>query len=116
MSKVVSLFEKVDYALSVVQLIKTFERDMNKTTVYRILERLEEQNVVHSFTGKDGLKWYANCKNNPIPNNSSLHPHFQCEVCEKSKCINVSFSIEDLPKYKVSTTNVLLTGICDQCS
>lgn len=56
------LFEKADSAISVVELVKQLKTEMNKTTVYRILERLDNEHVLHSFIDKDGLKWYAKCK------------------------------------------------------
>ena len=44
------LFENTSNALSVVELTDTFSKKMNKTTVYRILDRLEEAGELHSFT------------------------------------------------------------------
>ena len=35
--------------LSIIELVDKFANKMNKTTVYRILERLEEASVLHSF-------------------------------------------------------------------
>ena len=49
-------------ALSVVDLVNRLDQEMNKTTVYRILDRLEDEGLLHSFQGKDGLKWYAQCQ------------------------------------------------------
>ena len=53
---ILDLFENTSNALSVVELTDTFSKKMNKTTVYRILDRLEEAGELHSFTDKDGLK------------------------------------------------------------
>ena len=49
-------------ALSIIELVDKFANKMNKTTVYRILERLEEASILHSFVDQNGLKRYA--KNN----------------------------------------------------
>ena len=38
---ILDLFDKSNNAISVVDLISTFNNKMNKTTVYRILHRLE---------------------------------------------------------------------------
>ena len=56
---ILDLFDKSNNAISVVDLISTFNNKMNKTTVYRILNRLEESGILHSFSDKDGLKRYA---------------------------------------------------------
>ena len=56
---VLDLFDKRDNAYSVVELVSIFSKKMNKTTVYRILDRLEDSGLLHSFLDKDGLKRYA---------------------------------------------------------
>ena len=53
------LFDKENNALSIVDLVSILSQKMNKTTVYRILQRLEEAGILHSFIDKDGLKRYA---------------------------------------------------------
>lgn len=110
------VFGESNQALSVVDLVQTFQEEMNKTTVYRILERFEERGILHSFTGKDGLKWYAKCGESSDTNTTTHHPHFQCEVCGKSKCLHIGLSIPELPDYKITTANVLLTGKCNDCT
>ena len=57
---VLDLFEKQDNAYSVVELVSIFSKKMNKTTVYRILERLEDSGLLHSFLDKNGLKTTTN--------------------------------------------------------
>ena len=46
-------------AITVVDLVSRLGDKMNKTTIYRILNKLEEDSILHSFFGKNGLKWYA---------------------------------------------------------
>ena len=108
-------FDQANKALSVVYLVKCFQSEMNKTTVYRILERLEQKGLLHSFTGKDGLKWYAKCSHssNAIDNNS--HPHFQCQKCGKSECLSVDLTVPTVPDYNIFSANLLLTGHCKDC-
>ena len=50
------LFNKENYAIPVVDLVSTFKDHMNKTTVYRILYRLENAGILHSFMDQDGLR------------------------------------------------------------
>ena len=49
-------------AISIIELVDRFSDKMNKTTVYRILQRLEKSEILHSFKDQNGLKRYA--KNN----------------------------------------------------
>lgn len=108
-------FTKSNQALSVVDLVKTFKSEMNKTTVYRVLERLEEKEILHSFTGKDGLRWYAKREQSLVSSSVNSHPHFQCDVCGKSECLSIDFSIPNIPNYNIVTADVLLSGQCNDC-
>ena len=83
---------------------------MNKTTVYRILERFENEEILHSFRGKDGLKYYIKSKKH-----SSAHPHFQCRDCGKTECLHVNVPIPSVADYKIDTVDLLLIGQCKDC-
>ena len=56
---ILDLFGETNNAISIADLVSNFRNKMNKTTVYRILNRLEESGILHSFSDKDGLKRYA---------------------------------------------------------
>ncbi len=109
-------FEHSDNAISVKALIKQLHQKMNKTTVYRILERLEEDGIIHSFMDKDGLKWYARCSNCSPGHHTDSHPHFQCSDCGKIECLTFEVKIPSLPNHKIQSTNFLLIGECAECS
>ncbi len=102
-------------ALTVVDLVKRFEGKMNKTTVYRVLERLEDEGKLHSFTGKDGLKWVAKCHGCISSNHTDDHPHFQCNDCGISQCLSLDISIPKVANHKIESANFLFFGQCEQC-
>jgi Fur family ferric uptake transcriptional regulator len=112
---VLAHLNKKDEAQSVVALVDEFQEQMNKTTVYRILERLESEGVLHSFTGTDGLMWYALCNHCTSEKHSDVHPHFQCRVCGKSECIDLTVDLPNLPNYKVDSAELLILGQCPSC-
>ena len=89
---------------------------MNKTTVYRILDKLMDDGVVHSFIGNGGLKWYAKCQNCSCNTHNDVHPHFQCKKCGEVKCLPVIFTIPPINGYKVESINLLMVGECINCS
>ncbi len=113
---VLQIFEAKNEAKSVVHLIELVKDKMNKTTVYRILDRLEQDGVIHSFNGKDGLKWYAKCQGCSASNHLDKHPHFQCTECDKVECLSVEIKIPSIKNHKVESTDILLMGQCDVCS
>ena len=112
---ILNKFEQSHEAISVVDLVEGLQEEMNKTTVYRILERLKNDGSLHSFIGKDGRKWYA--KGNLYSSDEPLntHPHFQCEDCGKVECLNFEITIPSLSNYKVDSAKLLLVGQCPDC-
>lgn len=113
---VLQIFEEKSEAKSVVNLVKDLKDVMNKTTVYRILERLDHDGVIHSFNGKDGLKWYAKCKGCSAHHHTDKHPHFQCTSCDKVECLTVEIKIPAIKNHKIDATDILLMGQCEACS
>ena len=113
---VLDLFNKQDNAYSVVQLVSIFSKKMNKTTVYRILDRLEDSGLLHSFLDKDGLKRYA--KESSIINTSQKntdHPHFVCDDCGISTCLPLEVNIPSIPNFIINNSQHLYTGQCHDC-
>ena len=113
---VLQIFEEKSEPKSVVHLIGLVKDKMNKTTVYRILDRLERDGIIHSFNGKDGLKWYAKCEGCSANHHSDKHPHFQCTKCDKVECLTVEIKIPSIKNHKVDSTDIFLMGQCEVCS
>ena len=113
---ILEVFNKTNNAISVVDLVSIFREKMNKTTVYRILNRLEESGILHSFTDRDGLKRYAkgNQKTGSIKD-SNLHSHFLCNDCGISSCLPLEIPIPTLPNTRIDSSDHLLTGQCENC-
>ena len=110
-----SQFKNQTNAISVISLVSLLTSKMNKTTVYRVLDKLEDDGVLHSFLAKDGLKWYAKCSNCSSNKHSDVHPHFQCTDCGKVDCLAVSFSIPKIPNRKIEVSQLLIQGKCEAC-
>lgn len=108
-------FEQTNAALSAIDLVEQLKAKMNKTTVYRILERLEDEGMLHSFKGKDGLQWYARCNGCSSDQHSDLHPHFQCRNCGKTECLDIELSVPSVPQHKIDSAELLLLGHCEDC-
>jgi Fur family ferric uptake transcriptional regulator len=108
-------FKQSKEALSVVELVDRLNGQMNKTTVYRILDRLEDSGSLHSFIGNDGLKWYALCYGCTQLHHADKHPHFQCRDCGKTECLSLDIVVPTIPNYKVEFAELLLIGQCEDC-
>jgi len=115
-STLLNVFDSGMSAVLAVDLVAQLKNEMNKTTVYRALERLESEGIVHSFVGKDGLKWYAKCSDCSSHHHNDVHPHFQCKKCDKVTCLQVEVTIPNIENYTVENASVFLTGVCKECS
>ncbi len=110
------LFHQTNNAISVVELVSTFSSEMNKTTVYRILKKLEDSGVLHSFLDKDGLKRYARGdQRSASPKKPIPHPHFLCEECGISSCLPIKISKPSIPNYIINSSEQLYLGQCEDC-
>jgi len=109
-------FDKLNEAISVIDLVEKFSKKMDEPPVYRILDRLEDSGELHSFVDQEGLKRYARGGvNSKIDNVLKSHPHFLCEDCGTSSCLPVSIQIPDIPNYSIKSAEHFLVGLCENC-
>ena len=108
-------FSNSKTAISANSLVSRFAKTMNKSTIYRILNKLEDDCIIHSFVGLNGLKWYAKCSGCTVKEHNDNHPHFQCEECNEVKCIENAINQPELIGSQFHVKNVLLTGLCNRC-
>jgi Fur family ferric uptake transcriptional regulator len=109
------IFEQAEGAVLLSDLIQELQQKMNRTTVYRILQKLEAHGILHSFAGNDGLKWYARCEGYAKKQHAGTHPHFQCKACGKVECLPIDIPIPIVPDYKIDAAKLLLVGQCSDC-
>ena len=109
-------FNKSSKAISAIKLIDCLSSQFNKTTIYRVLDKLEDDGVLHSFLGKNGLKWYAKCNGCSSKAHHDAHPHFQCLDCGKVDCLTtIDVNIPNIPNRKIPISQLLLQGRCEEC-
>ncbi len=108
-------FQNDSGAISAIELVKRLSSNFNKTTVYRVLDKLEDDGVLHSFLGNNGIKWYAKCNGCSKSGHIDVHPHFQCLDCGKMDCLDINVPIPKLSNRQVMTSQVLIQGKCEAC-
>ncbi len=97
-------------------LLDRLGEGVNKTTVYRLLDRLEDDGIVHSFAGEDSVKYYAKCRTCSGPAHTHNHPHFHCTACNTVRCLDDEVSLTVSGGFQVMEAQVLLKGRCAACS
>lgn len=108
-------YKAVKTAISAIDLIKRLDKKLNKTTVYRVLDKLEDDGVLHSFLDKNGIKWYAKCNGCSHTKHFDVHPHFQCLNCGKVDCMEIDVQIPKIPNREILVSQILIQGKCEAC-
>lgn len=108
-------FKNSKGAIAAIELIKRLDSKMNKTTVYRVLEKLEDDGILHSFLDNSGIKWYAKCNICTSTKHFDVHPHFQCLTCGNVDCVAIDVNIPNIPNRQIIASQVLIQGTCENC-
>ena len=91
---------------------------IDKSGIFRALTLFREQHIVHVIEdGGNGVK-YELCRSDNHRHDDDTHPHFHCEVCGRTICIeSVPIPEISLPDgFVPRTTNYIVKGVCPKCS
>ena len=113
---VLSVLTSKRRAMSQDAIVKQMDVDADRATIYRILNRFCEDEIVHKIVADDGKQYFAVCIKCEEKKLADHHFHFRCTKCETIECLpnEVQFSLEK--GYLVESVNCILTGICKDCA
>jgi len=115
-TKIKELIVSSHIALSHSEIQKSLKGLCDRVTIYRVLERLLEEGVIHKIVNIDGVINFASCQSCFLEHNHN-HIHFSCQKCKSVTCLEDIEPTYKLPKsYKVNEMNFTLSGLCPQCS
>ena len=112
---VLSVLTNSKKAMSQEAIMQHMEVNADRATVYRVLNRFVEDEVIHKIVADDGKQYFAvcvKCDEMTVPDN---HFHFRCTKCETIECMPsmVNFSVPE--GYNVKRINCVLIGVCKDC-
>ena len=93
--------------------------DVDRVTLYRILNVFEEKGIIHKIFDLNGTANYAICTSNCQEHlHHDEHLHFNCTICNKVYCLNdLSLPAFNLPPgFKAEGFSLYASGICPQCN
>lgn len=112
---VYELIMNSDVALSHSEIQKLAGDLCDRVTIYRILDRLVTEDVIHKIATPDGLVKYAVCQK--TERHSHNHIHFSCEKCLSVTCLDTVEPIFEVPEnYTIKEVNFTVSGFCPNCS
>ena len=115
LEQVLQVFRQSNEALSARMLLDILDNATNKSTVYRMLDKLEDDGVIHSFLTMDQIRFYALCKGCSSGRHIDSHAHFQCTSCKRVSCVSEEIVWPTPGNARITSAQVLLTGQCESC-
>ncbi len=114
---ILELISSSEVALSHSEIQKLTTDLCDRVTIYRILDRLVNEDVIHKIATPDGTVKYASCHHHhDHQHHIHNHVHFSCEKCLSVTCLDSvepSYKIPD--NYLVKDVNFTLSGLCPKC-
>lgn len=88
------------------------ESNLNKSTIYRIMEELYLKGVVFKFLSANGEYMYCFRKHD-----GSTHVHLICDECGEYYCkdINPKKLLDNFEDFHAVSISAILHGICSNC-
>lgn len=116
---ILKLITNSNVALSQIEIQKILNGLCDRVTIYRVLDRLVNEDLIHKIITHTGTIKYASCnhKLNVHQHSNHYHIHFNCEKCLAVTCLNDVEPVFNVPKnYIIKEMNFTLTGLCPSCN
>lgn len=115
--RVLSMLASKNFATSQPDLEEVMV-DVDRGTLYRILNAFEEKGIIHKVFDLNGTANYALCNSDCEENHHhDEHLHFNCVQCNNVYCLNdLDLPDLNLPEgFKSLNFSLSVTGICPKC-
>ncbi|UTW61278.1 transcriptional repressor [bacterium SCSIO 12741] len=114
---VLSVLQHTDKAMSQAAIEKKVGIDINRATIYRVLNRFCEDGLLHRIVADDGKQYFALCMkcDDDQDQRPRHHFHFRCRVCDTIECLPIPVHFTLPEKYLVENVNCVITGVCRDC-
>ena len=105
-------------AISQPELEKKLGKEIDRVTLYRILNIYEDKGILHRIMDRNGTANYAICSAScSEKHHHDEHVHFNCTQCSKIYCLETALPKLDIPDgFKATAVNTTAYGICEKCS
>jgi Fur family transcriptional regulator, ferric uptake regulator len=113
---ILSVLASAQKALSQEDIEKNIGIEMDRVTIYRVLNRFCQDGIAHKIMADDGKYYFAICMNCNESKHLDNHFHFRCLKCQKIECLHVPVQVIVPKGYIVENVNCLLSGYCSACS
>ena len=113
---VLDVLTKAGKAMSQDAIEEKIRIEVDRATIYRVLNRFCEDGLVHRIVAEDGKQYFAICMKCDKNSFTDNHFHFRCKNCETIECLPLPVHFSVPQGYNVESVNCVLTGTCKDCS
>lgn len=121
---ILSMINDSNVALSQPAIQTALNGFCDRVTIYRVLDRLVEEGLVHKIVNVNGVVNYAACSTCSHENETTdkhqhahQHVHFSCRICNELTCLEQVIPHFDLPpNFKLEETFFTISGTCPNCT
>ncbi|SMD02697.1 Fur family transcriptional regulator [Pedobacter africanus] len=105
-------------AISQPELEKKLGKEIDRVTLYRILNTYEDKGILHRIMDMHGTANYAICSDAcSEEHHHDEHVHFNCTQCLKIYCLEIQVPRIKMPKgFNAKTVSSTAYGICEKCN
>lgn len=117
--KIIQLFLAQPGALAHGDIEKRAGEKFDRVTIYRTLQTFVDKGIIHTIPTADNIIRYALCKDECSEgHHHDHHVHFVCANCQQTYCLDdiVTPEIRLPAGYSATHVEVVVDGICDNCS
>ncbi|MFT4969498.1 MAG: Fur family ferric uptake transcriptional regulator [Chitinophagales bacterium] len=114
---ILDLIEQSSIALTHADIQEQLDGLCNRVTIYRVLDRLLEEEMIHKLIDMDGITKYMACiECEDEHEHAHHHVHFSCQQCGQLSCLHHVVPTFKLPKgYQIEEVNFTISGCCPNC-
>lgn len=115
---ILDLIQQSNIALSQPAIQHALNGVCDRVTIYRVLDRLAEEGLIHRIVNVNGVVNYASCTTTCTDHHAHEHQHvhFSCRICNELTCLEQVIPSFKLPAgFSAEETFFTVSGICAQC-
>lgn len=114
---ILDLIRQSDVALSQPAVQHSLNGLCDRVTIYRVLDRLVEEGLIHKIVNVNGVVNYAACNTcSHQEQHAHQHIHFSCRICNELICLNQVIPTFQLPEgFMQEETFFTVSGVCKNC-
>ena len=113
---ILTLLKEANAALSQDMIETEIKGEMDRVTIYRVLNSFCEDGITHKILADDGKYYFALCHSCNEHNHDHDHFHFKCINCQKVECLDEQVTVTLPTGYVQKSITSWVSGYCKTCA